>query len=494
VKMLNGMSKLNALSDEKKQAYELYYQRSMQTKFLPLMADFTLGLMLVGTFIWALQTIAALGSKEFGWSTFHPLTYFYWLSLVVLVFLNQIPKIRHRAPLILYITTFLIMLLSYRNFILQDGSIDPIFSLFFYTAFFGISMGSVRHVGIIQTVNITFMCVSFLILSTEGDWLARFFSMISNWFVYNCLMMSIATAIFSRWLFRNIFAMQFLLNEKNDVLSQTLKTLKTTEKQLIQQQKYKALNHMAKGLLHEIINPVNSASQAIGFAKSINDDEDINEALEEANAQHQRISDIVTDLRRFSQPEAEHELESIRLDELVAKALKFCHRELQKTEVQINLQIAEAQLIDCHPSALTQVFVNLILNSCDALARKKSQQQSVITISSFEQSEAMSISFRDNGIGISRKTLQSISDPFFSDEKSPEKMGLGLSICQTIMRHHNGTVETESKENEWTEVVLTLPAHIKLDSPPITSSSYENQQVTSSSTQGLIQVSSNNNV
>ena len=65
-------------------------------------------------------------------------------------------------------------------------------------------------------------------------------------------------------------------------------------------------------------------------------------------------------------------------------------------------------------------------------------------------------------------------------------MGLGLSICQTIMRHHNGTVETESKENEWTEVVLTLPAHIKLDSPPITSSSYENQQVTSSSTQGLI--------
>jgi len=462
--MLNGVSKVYALSDEKKQAFELYYQRSMQAKLLPLMADFTLVLLLIGSFFVALKFVSQ-GLKELSWSTFHPLTYLYWLSIMAFLTLNQVPKVRHRAPLILYITSFFMMTLAYRNFILQDGNLDPIFGMLFYTAFMGISMGSVRHIAIIQSVNITFMCISFLILSTEGDWLPRFLTMLSNWFVFHCLFMSITTAIFSRWMFRNIFAMQFLLNEKNEVLSKTFKVLKSTEQQLIQQQKHQALNHMAKGLLHEIINPVNSSSQAISFAKSINKDEDINEALDESLTQHQRINDIVTDLRRFSQSESEQELETVSLDALVSKALKFCHRELEKVDVQLEIRIPDEQFIDCHSSALTQVFVNLILNSCDALQRKESRQPREISISSFEQEEDISICLRDNGTGINDSDLKSITDPFFSDEKSPEKMGLGLSICQTIMRHHNGRMQIDSKVNEWTEVELTLPAHIK----PLTS-------------------------
>lgn len=489
--ILNGMSKVNALSIEKKRAFELYYHRSMQTKFLPLMADFSLAVMLIGTFFWAIQKIASLDTKELTWSTFHPLTYFYWSCLVAFALLNQIQKIRHRAPLILYITTLLIMTLSYRNFILQDGSLDPIFGLFFYTAFFGISMGSVRHVAIIQSVNITFLCVSFLILSTAGDWLPRFLLMLSNWFIFNCLLMSFTTAVFSRWLFRNIFAIQFLLNDKNEMLSLTLRTLKTTEQQLIQQQKHQALSHMAKGLLHEVINPVNSASQAVGFAKSINHDEDINEALDEAILQHQRISDIITDLRKFSQSESNHELESVSVEHLVTTAVKFCQREIDKAGTQVILNLAEEQFIDCHSSALTQVFVNLLLNSCNALARKPPEQLREITISSYEQPETISICFHDNGVGIHKDMLHSISDPFFSDGNSPENMGLGLSICQTIMRHHKGTVEIRSQVNEWTEIVLTLPAHIKLVSAPITSPLGKDLQKPSDSKQKISPPSSN---
>jgi len=490
--MLNSIKQIKTLSSKKQQDFELFYKLSMRTKVLPFIADLTLVLLIFSAAFGAIPLFTAIAPGELTWSSFPSLTYVYWLGLLFLLGLNQFEKIRHKAPLIIYITTLFLFIFSYRDYILRGGGIDPIFGMLFYSAFLGSSTVSIRHVAILQLLNLLCLTASSFIIALPGKGLEQLLSMLSNWFIFNCFTMSLTAGIFSQWLSRNMFAMQFLLNEKNEVLSQTLKTLKTTEKQLIQQQKYKALNHMAKGLLHEIINPVNSASQAIGFAKSISDDEDINEALEEANSQHQRISDIVTDLRRFSQPEAEHELESIRLEDLVAKALKFCHRELQKADIQLNLQIAEAQLIDCHPSALTQVFVNLILNSCDALVRKKSQQQNEITISSFEQSETISISFRDNGIGISNETLQSISDPFFSDEKSPEKMGLGLSICQTIMRHHNGTVETESKENEWTEVVLTLPAHIKLGSAPITAPPFENKQISINSKQGLIQTSSNN--
>ena len=479
--MLNGMFKIKALSSEKQAEFELFYKEMMSSRLLPVMADFTLILLVIGVIYWETMQVISLGADQY-WSSVHPLDLVYWLCLICFGVANRLPIIRHKAPLMTYVIATTLMLFAYRNFVLQDGVIDPIFGLFFYSAFIGMNVASIRHILVIQFINITFLSASTFFIASPGNGLIQLVTMLVNWFIFHCLLMSIATAIFSQWMFRNLFAVQFLLNDKNEVLSQTFKILKTTEQQLIQQQKHQALNHMAKGLLHEIINPVNSSSQAISFAKSINEDEDIADALEESLTQHQRISDIVTDLRRFSQSESEQELETVSLESLVSKALKFCHRELEKADVQLTVQIPEEQFIDCHSSALTQVFVNLLLNACDALSykephreshnglhkkpRKQSESTNEISITSFEHAEEISICFRDNGSGIKESDLKVITDPFFSDEKTPEKMGLGLSICQTIMRHHHGCMAIDSKVNEWTEVELTLPDHIKITHSP----------------------------
>lgn len=477
----NGITKIKALSGKKQQNFELFYKDIMSTKVLPAIADVTLFLLITSAAFGSIPLFEAVAPGELTWSSFHPLTYFYWLSLLLLLGLNQVKIIRYKAPLIIYMTTLFLFLLTYRNFILQGGGIDPIFGMFFYSAFLGTSTASIRHVAILQSVNLLCLTVSSFMIALPGKGFEQLLSILSNWFIFNCFTMSLTAGIVSQWMLRNMFAMQFLLNDKHETLGQTIKLLKTTEQQLIQQQKHQALSHMAKGLLHEVINPINSASQAVGFAKSINHDEDINEALEEAMSQHQRISDIITDLRKFSQSETNHELESVSLEHLVATAVKFCQREIDKTDIHITLNLAEEQFIDCHSSALTQVFVNLLLNSCNALARKPSEQLREITISSFEQPETISICFHDNGMGINKYILHSISDPFISDNNSPENMGLGLSICQTIMRHHNGTVEIQSQINEWTEVVLTLPAHVKLVSVPVTSPLGKDLQKTSDS-------------
>jgi two-component system sensor histidine kinase PhcS len=73
------------------------------------------------------------------------------------------------------------------------------------------------------------------------------------------------------------------------------------------------------------------------------------------------------------------------------------------------------------------------------------------------QQQTLRIRFKDNGAGIESGVLEHITEPFYSDQASPDKLGLGLTICQTIMRHHGGRIDIKSKVNEWTEITLTIP-------------------------------------
>lgn len=100
--------------------------------------------------------------------------------------------------------------------------------------------------------------------------------------------------------------------------------------------------------------------------------------------------------------------------------------------------------------------MNLLLNSTAAFHKHTSTDAPEIRIACSEEEDQVHIVFRDNGHGISKEDLKQVADPFFSLDKGDEKMGLGLSICQTIMRHHGGTMEITSQQGAWTEIILTF--------------------------------------
>jgi two-component system sensor histidine kinase PhcS len=64
---------------------------------------------------------------------------------------------------------------------------------------------------------------------------------------------------------------------------------------------------------------------------------------------------------------------------------------------------------------------------------------------------------RDNGVGVEPESLPKIFNPFFTNKGVGEGMGLGLSICHTIVKNHGGSIEAESEPGEWTEVRFDLP-------------------------------------
>lgn len=445
------MSDLKSLSIRKQNEFSVFYDTQIQTKLRPVFADLSLLSVLIG----ALFNLSILAKQV---TPIHPLNYVYCVLIVLLCIANRIMSIRHANFRVVYATFSTVAVFSYLHFLAVGGGIEPIFGLFFFLASLGFITISIKHTLIILFVNLIMLALTCLLLYGANRWVDEYFMIMTNWFVFMCMLIAPATAVFSRWLYRNLYAMQYMLNDKNEILSETFKTLKATEELLIQEQKHQALSHMANGLLHEIINPVNTSTQALGFAKTINENREVNAALDDVIAEQLRISDIVTDLRKFSRPDEHHPLECVNLKILLEKAIKFCQSELNSGKVNVLLQVESDQQINCHPSAMTQVFVNIILNSCSALNTMSTRKISrpVIVITSEQRSDTHLIYFKDNGPGIHEDLLERITQPFYSDKTSPEKLGLGLTICQTIMRHHGGRFEVMSQLNEGTSIQLTL--------------------------------------
>ncbi len=456
--LLTGNSDLKKLSIEKQEKFELFYQSHVNHKLLPIFADLSLLSIIVGV-IFHISSLLQQNDE-----VIHPLIYVYCGLLFLLGIVHRAPIIRRAAPLMIYMIFLVISLFSYLDFLAAGGGLLPIFGVFFFLSSLGFITASIKHTLIILSTNFILLSAASALIYNADQWFSEILDIVTNWFVLMCMLIAPASALFSRWLYRNLYAMQFLFADRNELLQETFKALKSTEEQLIYQQKHQALNHMAKGLLHEIINPLNSSMQALGYIKSKNNgDPDVIEALDEAIMHQQRIADIVVDLRNYARPEGGLATEPFHLCTLVEKSIKFCHQELTAEGVDVQLHISNKHMIHCHPTSLTQVFVNLLLNACSALNHKSQSldvnnvMPSTILVSSIKQSDSLKILIKDNGKGIESDDLKRLIEPFYTDNAAPDKLGLGLSICQTIMRHHGGSISIDSAPGEWTEIALIFP-------------------------------------
>jgi two-component system NtrC family sensor kinase len=104
---------------------------------------------------------------------------------------------------------------------------------------------------------------------------------------------------------------------------------------------------------------------------------------------------------------------------------------------------------------LRQVFLNIILNSCEAM----NNNGRLIIITAFSKKEkVVKVQIIDNGIGIAEKDLSKIFDPFFTSKE--QGTGLGLSVVYGIISSHHGTVQVKSKVGEGTTIVIKLPMEV----------------------------------
>jgi signal transduction histidine kinase len=279
------------------------------------------------------------------------------------------------------------------------------------------------------------------------------------------------------------------LSTLNEVMLRMNTQLEEAQDQLIQSEKLASIGQIAAGVAHEINNPVGYVLSNLrtldSYLKTVfelvdvygatnADATDKAEVLERAEAMRRkvnfdyvqadtnalmaesvegilRVKQIVTDLNDFSRGAADETWAIINLNEALDRTLGIARNGI-KYKAQIETEYGELPEVECQPSRLDQVFLNLIVNASQSIA-----VQGTIRISTGTTAGQVWVCVADNGCGIPRDKIKQIFDPFFTTKPVGQGTGLGLSVSYSIVRRHGGSIEVDSEVGQGTRFTVHLP-------------------------------------
>lgn len=273
-------------------------------------------------------------------------------------------------------------------------------------------------------------------------------------------------------------------------LRETKDELARTQGQLVQNEKMAALGQLIAGVAHELNNPISfvysntvllqdSLNQVRGLLDFYNSHEEIPEsvrrraqkikeeidydylisdfaqALEDCHEGARRVRDIVMNLKTFARG---NDSESQRIDviEGIESTIRLLGQYFRPDRVVLHRDYEKLPAVECFPTQLAQVWMNLMVNSAQAM-----QSRGDLWITARSDKEKVMISLRDNGPGIPEDILSKIFDPFFTTKPVGEGTGLGLSIVHGIIKRHGGEIAVESELGGGTTFTIALPAAAK---------------------------------
>jgi signal transduction histidine kinase len=247
------------------------------------------------------------------------------------------------------------------------------------------------------------------------------------------------------------------LRGRNEELAGTITKLQRTESMLIQSEKMNAIGSLSAGLLHEINNPLNYTLTAISFAGQFKDTlgDDMKEILADIEEGMIRIRNVVTDLKNFAYPEKPGAETEFTLMEVLKSARKIVAGEIERVEVDVDLP--EDIVVRGQKTQLMHVFINLLNNAGLALRDGPVHGAPRITIRGSVVEEMATVEVADNGPGVPPEIMGRVFEPFFTTRDVGAGMGMGLSICHTIMESHQGSIRVGNRAEGGAIFTITLP-------------------------------------
>ena len=168
----------------------------------------------------------------------------------------------------------------------------------------------------------------------------------------------------------------------------------------------------------------------------------------------ERVKQIVVDLRSFSRTD-QAELQRADLHEEIDRTITLAEPHL-KNKVEVRREYGDIPQVRCYPGQLNQVFLNLLMNACDAL-----EDGGTVTVKTERSGLGVRLEFKDDGPGIPAAILTQVFDPFFTTKAVGEGTGLGLSLSHGIIERHGGKFTVESAPGAGATFAIDLP----LDAP-----------------------------
>ena len=217
-----------------------------------------------------------------------------------------------------------------------------------------------------------------------------------------------------------------------------------------------AMGQMATGLAHELNQPLLAISQNMDTAlylleNGTGDSGDLETILKETDKSAHRAGDIIKALRGFVRKESVEKSE-FDFRELVDQTLHLVRPEAKEASVQIAVDICDVETAYGSRVQIAQALVNLLRNAIEAVAMGSENDRHVL-VSAARSEDGVHVSVTDTGPGF--EDGFNVFEQFQTTKK--EGMGLGLSICRTIVEAHGGKIWFQTDENENSQFCFTLP-------------------------------------
>jgi polar amino acid transport system substrate-binding protein len=255
------------------------------------------------------------------------------------------------------------------------------------------------------------------------------------------------------------------------------------QQQLVQADKMISLGVLISGVAHEINNPNSIAMlntsmlfRAWESARPILDEyyrengdflvaglqysemcEQIPRLFLELEESARRIKNIVHDLKDYARQDTTRHMEPVDLNEIAKAAVRLNHNKIKNATRNFSTDLApNLPPIRGNRQRLEQVLINLIQNSCEALA---SQDAAISLASRYDaNSDEVEVLVHDQGTGIAEEIINRITDPFFTTKRSYGGTGLGLSVSAGIIKEHQGRLRFSSSPEAGTTAIISFPA------------------------------------
>ena len=247
------------------------------------------------------------------------------------------------------------------------------------------------------------------------------------------------------------------LAQRNEDLKRINEELFETQKTLARSERLAIAGQLAAGLAHEIGTPLNSISGHVQLlARQRVGGESGARRLEIIERQIDSIVRTVKQLLSWTR-KFDLRLEPVNLARLLDDSLTLSSPGLQHRKIRVVKEWpGDCPSVIADPGYLQQVFLNLINNSMDAMPAG-GRLTTRIRFPASDQETTVVMEVEDTGVGIAQETLLRIFEPMFTTKRLGTGAGLGLAICDQIIRQHRGSIKVESERGQGTRFIITLP-------------------------------------
>lgn len=231
-------------------------------------------------------------------------------------------------------------------------------------------------------------------------------------------------------------------------------------KNLIQSQKMNFIGELVSGLAHQLNNPlVGVVNISDLLLEKIGKDDEKYPYVKMIKDAGEDCKDVISSLLRFSRRQDDNPYVDVNLHSVLDSGIEMLNKHPKFKKVNVERYFESIPILRGDPVLLQQAFMNMLINSAQAIEDKGIIKVECKPISAGMGRQIM-VCISDNGCGIPEEDLPRLFDPFFSTKKAEDGTGIGLSLAYWIIQDHGGRITVDSAFGSGTTITIFLPMKV----------------------------------